>query len=84
LVWITNPVTIPLFFGFEYWLGTIILGRPFGTIDFTNIGSTGQEMLQTLYVGGLTVSSIAGLLGYFGIQIFWKYQIFKKIKRRKK
>jgi hypothetical protein len=34
LAWITNPVTIPPIYGFNYWLGTIILGGQYDLTQF--------------------------------------------------
>lgn len=87
LVWITNPVTMPVIFYGAYKVGTWLLAtheHPFHfelTWDFL--------LNQMSYIGppfglGCIIFSIVfSLLGYFGVQTFWRLSVARSWKKRK-
>ncbi|RLV59705.1 DUF2062 domain-containing protein [Parashewanella curva] len=87
LVWITNPITMPIFFYAAYWLGTKILNTP--THDFTfeltwhwlesSLATIGPPFLLGCLVIGVTFS----IVGYFTIKQLWFSSIKKRWKKRK-
>jgi len=69
-VWLTNPLTAPFFYGFNYMIGAMILGYPFKVDVFTNpswieIFHSGRQVLYALLVGGTITGIIFGVAGYF-------------------
>jgi len=88
LVCISNPLTIaPLFYA-TYKLGTVILQSP--PVEFTIEPSWSwfleefQHLWQPLVVGSILCGLCFGGLGYITMQIFWRRQVLKNWKRRKR
>lgn len=88
LVWITNPFTMPPMFYFSYYIGLLLLGNDIPSNDFelnidsilSSLGDIGGPFL----LGCLVLGVFSSLLGYFGIQLFWKYNIVKQWQSRNK
>jgi uncharacterized protein (DUF2062 family) len=69
-VWLTNPVTAPFIYGFNYMIGAKLLGYPLNAVFFSSPSwetfwhaSTG--VLLSLIVGGALIGVVVGLAGYF-------------------
>ncbi|PIE41702.1 MAG: ATP-binding protein [Gammaproteobacteria bacterium] len=88
--WITNPVTVPPMFYFAYWVGTVLLGMPATSLMnlniqltsdwfFTQLGASWQPFL----LGCAVLSLLSGCLGYFGMQMLWRYHVLSKLRQRK-
>lgn len=86
LVWVTNPLTMPPMFYFAYLVGLKTLGDPTPGDDFefsvesimASLGDIGGPFL----LGCLILGIISSVVGYFGIQGFWKYYVSKQWKAR--
>lgn len=89
--WITNPVTVPPMFYFAYWVGAQILGiQAIGlqnldiqlSLDwfFTQLGASWKPF----FLGCAVLSLISGSLGYFGMQLLWRYHVLTKIRQRRR
>jgi len=86
LVWITNPLTMPFVFYFNYKVGMLILG----THDKKNfqlsvqwIWDKMEHIWLPLYVGSIISGLIAGAIGYAVIIILWRLHVIKRWKERK-
>ena len=84
LVWVNNPITMVPIYYYTYKIGSFITGMEFDpSFVFTweymldNLTST----TIALWVGGLFIAPIAGILGYIAILLIYKYRAFKRIKR---
>lgn len=69
-VWLTNPVTAPFIYGFNYMVGAKLLGYPLKAVFFSNpswetFWYSGRHVFLSLAVGGILTGIIAGLVGYF-------------------
>lgn len=69
-VWLTNPVTAPFIYGFNYMVGAKLLGYPLKAVFFSNpswetLWYSGRHVFLSLTVGGILTGIIAGLVGYF-------------------
>ena len=88
LVWISNPITMPPMFYFNYLVGTWILGEPVQKVAFEmNMDSIAESILQIwqpLYLGSLLVGVVCALLGYCVMRGLWRLHIIQHIKRRKR
>jgi uncharacterized protein (DUF2062 family) len=86
LVWITNPLTMPPMFYFNYLVGTWILGEPENSPAFEAslewLVTLAENNWYHLYFGSFVVGVISGLIGYFGIRWYWRYYIVKKHRSR--
>lgn len=69
-VWITNPITAPFIYSFNYLLGAVLLGYPLKLDAFSNPSpemffSAGKQVLIALTVGGIVTGIMTGVAGYF-------------------
>ncbi|NVM22886.1 MAG: DUF2062 domain-containing protein [Desulfobacterales bacterium] len=69
-VWITNPVTAPFIYGFNYVAGAKLLGYPlkasfFSNPSFETLWHTGKPVFLSLVAGGTLTGIIVGIAGYF-------------------
>ena len=88
LVWITNPVTMPVFFYFAYWFGAKILNTPLKDIEFQLsfawLAEIFGQIWQPFLLGCLIIGVSSSLVGYFLVKWIWHFQIIKRWKQRKK
>lgn len=76
LVWISNPLTMPPMFYFNYVVGAWILGlhpEPFAfqpTMDWFILKL--ETIGEPLYLGSLVVAIVAAVVGYFTVDILWR------------
>lgn len=86
LVWLTNPLTMPPVFYFNYLVGTWILRRPVEITHFKPslawFESSVGQIWEPLLVGSTVVGLIAGVLGYVGMRAFWRWHVLNQFKRR--
>lgn len=79
LVWISNPVTMPPLFYFNYKVGAWALSRPVLDIDFKLSWSWISERLLEigvpLYLGSLIVATVTACMAYLTIQYLWRRKI---------
>ncbi len=87
LVWITNPVTMPPMFYAAYKVGAWVMGVgevPFEmelTLDWLVNGTL--LIWKPFLLGCLIAGVTSSVLGYFGIQIFWRWHVMRAWKNRK-
>ena len=88
LVWITNPVTMPPIFFLAYKLGALIIGVPVEPINFElsfhwltyRLASIWQPFL----LGCLLCGLFFGSLGYFVINMLWRWRVVRHLRERKR
>ncbi|MCW8883574.1 MAG: DUF2062 domain-containing protein [Sedimenticola sp.] len=87
LVWISNPITMPPLFYFNYLVGTWILDEPAinGHFELTMDWFTHsmEHIWQPLYLGSLICALVSALLGYAGIRGLWRMHIISNWKNRR-
>jgi uncharacterized protein len=95
LVWITNPLTMPLIYYMVYRVGTWLLGMPHQAIEFEmswgwlqqQLGSIWLPLLVGSVVSGLLAGTLAWLLTRMawrvGVQLKWRERLQKRAARRK-
>jgi uncharacterized protein (DUF2062 family) len=69
-VWLTNPVTAPVIYGFNYMAGAKMLGYPLNAPFFSNpswqtLWYSGKNVFLALMVGGTLTGMVVGTAGYF-------------------
>ena len=86
LVWITNPLTMPVMFYIAYLVGTWIIGVPETTFHFELFMEWLLNELQSIWLpfltGCFTFAVVCSVLGYASIQILWRISISKRRAKR--
>lgn len=86
LVWITNPLTMPLIFYGNYRLGAWLMGitpRPAPTKPSTHwIAERLVDILPVLLLGSLVVALCAALLGNGAVRLIWRWRVSRSWRRR--
>lgn len=86
LVWITNPLTMPLIFYGNYRLGAWLLNLPVHPaperLSTAWVADQLVEALPALAMGSLAAATLAGLLGSAAIRLAWRWQVSRNWKRR--
>ncbi len=79
LVWISNPVTMPPIFYFNYKLGAWMLSRPLLDFEFSPSRAWISERLLDigipLYLGSLVVATVSACFAYLIIQLLWRRRV---------
>lgn len=87
LVWITNPLTIPPIFYFNYRVGDWLLGGETQCAEFEAslewLTQSMGEIWQPLLLGSLAVGTVLALLGYLTIRLIWRLHVIHHFKQRK-
>ncbi|MDY6840543.1 MAG: DUF2062 domain-containing protein [Pseudomonadota bacterium] len=87
LVLISNPLTMPPIFYFNYKVGAWVLGRPVLSFEFELSWSwISEQMLDIglpLYLGSLIVATASACLAYLIIQYLWRRKIRSDWQRRR-
>ena len=87
LVWISNPLTITPIFYTTYELGRWILGTPamrFSIeLSWTWFNTEFPKLWQPLLVGSVISGLVVGAMGYFSMQLFWRWHVVRNWEKRK-
>ena len=79
LVWISNPVTMPLIFYFNYKLGAWMLSRPLLDFEFSpSLAWVSERLLDIgipLYLGSLVIATVSACVAYLIIQLLWRRKV---------
>jgi uncharacterized protein (DUF2062 family) len=88
LVWITNPLTMPVIFYACYVVGSWILGTKARAFHFEASWQWVVDSLSTIgpafLLGCGVLAVVFAILGYFSIQGLWRYNAIKAWKKRLK
>lgn len=86
LVWITNPVTMPIIFYACYLVGTWVLRVEEKEFIFEANWDWVVNSISTIgpafIVGCGVLAVIFSMIGYFGIHMLWRYSVAKEWKKR--
>lgn len=87
LVWISNPVTMPIMFYFCYKVGAKILHVPPQHFHFEVSWDFILNQMSTIgppfLLGCLICAIVSALIGYLGIRGLWRYSVVRSWQRRK-
>jgi len=89
LVWISNPLTMPPIFYFNYLVGTWILDAPAKPalqfeISWHWLTTTLGDIWLPLYLGSVVVGACLAIFSYFSIHLFWKRHVARAWQKRMK
>lgn len=86
LVWITNPLTMPLIYYGNYRVGTWLLDITPRTapakLSTQWIAERIADILPALLLGSLVVALAAALLGNVSIRLIWRWQVSRSWHKR--
>ncbi|PWK50948.1 DUF2062 domain-containing protein [Pleionea mediterranea] len=86
LVWITNPITMPVIFGFAYYVGSLFFPRPKEEFAFELswhwLETSLHEIWQPFLLGCLVCGLIAAIFGHAAIRIYWRIHVANLWKQR--
>jgi len=86
LVWLTNPLTMPPVFYFNYLVGSWLLRTPVAVKDFQfNLAwfeSVAEQIWEPLLVGSLFCGVVTGVFGYLGMRAFWRWHVIRQLRQR--
>ncbi|MCW4151677.1 DUF2062 domain-containing protein [Halomonas sp. 18H] len=86
LVWITNPLTMPLIFYANYRLGAWLLDAPPRQapdgLSTRWIAEQMLDILPALALGSLVAALVCGLVGSLVVRLVWRWQVVRSWKRR--
>lgn len=87
LVWLTNPVTMPMIFFAEYKVGTLLLGAPERSmpmeLSMTWLMSEIHHIWQPLVLGSVVLGTIIAVAGYAATMLYWRIWVGRNWQKRK-
>lgn len=87
LVWITNPLTMPLIFYGNYLIGAWLLNTPAREapeqISTRWIAERMVDILPALTLGSLVAAVAAGLVGNMAVRLIWRWHVLRSWKLRR-
>lgn len=82
LVWLSNPLTMPFIYYFEYELGNWLLNiKDPIEFSFETMNENISEIALSLYVGTFVISTISAFLAVFILNLLWIKEVRKKRKK---
>lgn len=86
LVWLTNPITMPPVFYFNYLVGTWLLGAPPNVDEFRLsvewIASELNAIWKPLFLGSFVTGALLACLGYATMRLYWRWHVLHRFKIR--
>ena len=87
LVWISNPVTMPIMLYFAYQVGLFLLGSPnydfYFDLSWTFLFDQMEQIVLPLIIGCLFCGTVFALLGYFSIRLIWRFSVVRSWQKRR-
>lgn len=87
LVWISNPITMPVLFYGCYKLGAFLMHTPHQPFHFElsweYLLHQMSAIWQPFLLGCFLTGTVCALLGYFGIRGLWRYSVVRSWRKRK-
>jgi uncharacterized protein (DUF2062 family) len=87
LVWVTNPVTIPPVFYFNYLVGTWLLGTTPEKVQFKFslewVAAELHAIWKPLYAGSLLSGIVLGAISYGAMRLYWRWHVLKRFRARR-
>ncbi|MFI0471466.1 DUF2062 domain-containing protein [Halomonas sp. HMF6819] len=87
LVWITNPLTMPVIFYFNYRVGTFLMGAPVreapSRISTRWLAEQMHDILPPLFLGSIVTAVVLAVLANVTIRLLWRWHVSYNWKRRR-
>jgi uncharacterized protein (DUF2062 family) len=86
LVWVSNPITMPVLFYFAYKVGALVMSTPPQKFHFELSWDFIVEQMSTIgppFLLGCAICGVASaMLGYFCIRGLWRYSVVRSWQKR--
>lgn len=86
LVWVSNPITMPVLFYFCYLLGAFILDQPSQAFSFELSWQWLGESIATIgpafLLGCFIMAVVSSVVGYFSISLLWRQSVVNAWRER--
>lgn len=86
LVWVSNPITMPVLFYFCYLIGASLLEQPSQAFAFELswqwLGQSITTIGPAFLLGCLIMAVVSSLVGYFTISILWRQSVVSAWRER--
>ena len=86
VIWVSNPVTMPVLYYFSYRVGALLLQVPDTSFDFELnwqwLSGTSASIWKPLLLGCFTCGVTAGALGYFSMNMIWRTHVARRWRSR--
>ena len=86
LVWISNPLTMPIMFYGAFLLGTTITGDSISAmpneLTLNWLGAEIQHLWQPFLLGCLICGIIFGGIGFITAKVFWRAHVIRAWRKR--
>lgn len=87
LVWLTNPLTMPVVFYFNYRVGSWLMHTPAFSMPEELTLAWITHLLQTewqpLYLGSLVLGLLLAVLGFAGTLLYWRWWVSRSWRNRR-
>lgn len=87
LVWISNPLTMPPIFYFNYKIGAFLLGHRVLEFEFhlnwSWLSGRLVDIGAPLYFGSVVVGTVAAVISYVAIQLLWRRRVISDWRKRR-
>ncbi len=87
LVWVSNPLTMPLMFYSSYKMGCLLLRQPVQPLEFEFtwlwLKSVFGTVATPVLLGTLVMAILSALCGYIFIRVIWEINAARKWQKRK-
>ncbi|GAA3907152.1 DUF2062 domain-containing protein [Halomonas cibimaris] len=88
LVWITNPLTMPLIFYANYRLGSLFLDAPVRIapmrLSIRWLTEQIHDIVPALFLGSLLSAVVLAALANLAIRLIWRWHVSRHWKRRQR
>lgn len=86
LVWVSNPITMPVLFYFCYLVGAFILDQPSQVFSFELSWRWLGESIATIgpafLLGCFIMAVVSSIIGYFAINLLWRQSVVNAWRER--
>jgi uncharacterized protein (DUF2062 family) len=83
LVWVSNPFTLPFFVLTAYGAGAVVLGGGAIELPAAITWQWIKSIWQPFLLGSVIMGLIAGLAGFFAVNIIWRISVARRGVRRR-
>ena len=87
LVWVSNPITMPVLFYFAYKVGAVVMHTPPQPFHFELSWDFIMQQMSTIgppfILGCMICGIVSAIAGYFGIKALWRYSVVRSWQQRK-
>lgn len=84
MIWISNPLTMPIIFYIEYATGAFLLGKEIAAVEMTTqwFRENYHNIFISLYTGAFFYAILSAILIYYISSLLWRYSVRRERKSK--